>query len=107
MKYSCGKDIVTIIRTAIEVINYVKSRGKGIRFCSENSFRSNLVDLLTIYSAVDKVHVDRVSIADTVGVATPTDVAELVRTLRGVVGCDIESHFHNDTGWVLLLVEMV
>ena len=25
-------------------------------------------------------------------------VYELVRTLRGVVSCDIECHFHNDTG---------
>lgn len=23
---------------------------------------------------------------------------DLVRTLRAVVGCDIEAHFHNDTG---------
>lgn len=37
-------------------------------------------------------------IADTVGVATPREVYDLVRTLRGVVRCDIECHFHNDTG---------
>lgn len=30
--------------------------------------------------------------------ATPRQVYDLVRTLRGVVGCDIETHFHNDTG---------
>lgn len=36
--------------------------------------------------------------ADTVGCATPRQVFDLVRTLRGVVSCDIETHFHNDTG---------
>ena len=30
--------------------------------------------------------------------ATPRQVFDLVRTLRGVVSCDIETHFHNDTG---------
>lgn len=98
MQHSHGKDIADINRTAIEVIKYVKAQGKEIRFSSEDSFRSDLVDLLTVYSAVDKVGVDRVGIADTVGVATPSEVSGLVRTLRGVVGCDIECHFHNDTG---------
>lgn len=43
------------------VIEFVKSRGIEIRFSSEDSFRSDLVDLLSIYSAVDKVGVNRVS----------------------------------------------
>ncbi|KAL8796284.1 MAG: hypothetical protein Q9195_001399 [Heterodermia aff. obscurata] len=90
---------MTYIRnTAIEVIEFVKSKGIEIRFSSEDSFRSDLVDLLSIYSAVDKVGVNRVGIADTVGCASPRQVYDLVRTLRGVVGCDIETHFHNDTG---------
>lgn len=52
-----------IKNTAIEVIQYVKSRGIEVRFSSEDSFRSDLVDLLTIYSAVDRVGVTRVGIA--------------------------------------------
>ena len=68
-KYSHGKDNYAIQKTAIEVIEYVKSSGKEVRFSSEDSFRSDLVDLLTIYSAVDKVGVGRVGIADTVGCA--------------------------------------
>jgi homocitrate synthase len=47
---------------------------------------------------VDKIGVNRVGIADTVGCANPRQVYELVRTLRGVVKCDIEIHLHNDTG---------
>ena len=87
-----------ITKTAIEVINFVKSKSIEIRFSSEDSFRSDLVDLLSIYQTVDKIGVDRVGIADTVGCANPRQVYELVRTLRGVVSCDIEIHLHNDTG---------
>ncbi|BGP55719.1 hypothetical protein JCM8202_005716 [Rhodotorula sphaerocarpa] len=97
-KYSHGKDITYIIKSAVEVIEFVKSKGIEVRFSSEDSFRSDLVDLLSIYRAVDKVGVNRVGIADTVGCANPRQVYELVRTLRGVVSCDIECHFHDDSG---------
>ncbi|GJN90736.1 hypothetical protein Rhopal_003750-T1 [Rhodotorula paludigena] len=97
-KYSHGKDITYIIKSAIEVIEFVKSKGIEVRFSSEDSFRSDLVDLLSIYRAVDKVGVNRVGIADTVGCANPRQVYDLVRTLRGVVSCDIECHFHDDSG---------
>jgi homocitrate synthase len=97
-EFSHGKDIPYIIGSAIEVIEFVKSQGLEVRFSSEDSFRSDLVDLLTIYRAVDKIGVNRVGIADTVGVANPRQVYDLVRTLRGIVSCDIEFHGHNDTG---------
>ncbi|KAG6137249.1 Saccharopine dehydrogenase [Claviceps purpurea] len=97
-EHSHGKDMAYITKTAIEVIEYVKSQGREVRFSSEDSFRSDLVDLLSLYKAVDAVGVHRVGVADTVGCATPRQVYDLVRTLRGVVSCDIETHFHNDTG---------
>ena len=97
-EFSHGKDIPYIIDSAIEVIEYVKSQGLEVRFSSEDSFRSDLVDLLTVYRAVDKIGVHRVGIADTVGVANPRQVYDLVKTLRGIVHCDIEFHGHNDTG---------
>jgi homocitrate synthase len=97
-EHSHGKDMDYIHKTAIEVIEFVKSHNIEIRFSSEDSFRSELVDLLSIYRTVDQIGVNRVGIADTVGCASPRQVYDLVRTLRGVVSCDIETHFHNDTG---------
>ncbi len=97
-QFSHGKSIPEIIEAAIEVITYIKSQGFEVRFSSEDSFRSDLVDLLMVYRAVDELGVDRVGIADTVGVATPRQVYDLVSTLRSVVHCDIEFHGHNDTG---------
>lgn len=84
-EHSHGKDMEYIVKTAVEVIEYVKSKGLEVRFSSEDSFRSDLVDLLYLYKAVDKAGVNRVGIADTVGCATPRQVYDLVRTLRSVV----------------------
>lgn len=97
-EHSHGKDMNYIAQSAIEVIEFVKSKGIEIRFSSEDSFRSDIVDLLNIYRTVDKIGVNRVGIADTVGCANPRQVYELVKTLKLVVSCDIECHFHNDTG---------
>ncbi|KAI0279277.1 hypothetical protein BGY98DRAFT_1096241 [Russula aff. rugulosa BPL654] len=92
-EFSHGKDMTYITKAAIE--------GIEVRFSTEDSFRSDLVDLLSIYQTVDKIGVNRVGIADTVGCANPRQVYELVRTLRGVVACDIEIHLHNDTGMAI------
>lgn len=95
---SHGKDIKAIIEHSREVIEFVKAQGCNVRFSSEDTFRSDKSDLLKIYAAADSVGVNRVGLADTVGVATPTQVRELVADVRAVVHCDIEFHGHNDTG---------
>ncbi|KAJ6625743.1 hypothetical protein B0H10DRAFT_2000422 [Mycena sp. CBHHK59/15] len=100
-EFSHGKDMAYITKTAIEVINFVKSKNIEVRFSSEDSFRSDLGDIVSIYQAVDKIGVNRVGIADTVGCANPRQVYDLVRTVRGAVGCDIEVHLHNDTGMAI------
>lgn len=97
-EFSHGKSIDQIIESAREVIGYIQSQGIEVRFSSEDSFRSNEEDLLRIYEAVDRLGVNRVGIADTVGVATPRQVFALVSEIRRHVSCDIEFHGHNDAG---------
>ncbi|KAH6909045.1 homocitrate synthase [Coprinopsis sp. MPI-PUGE-AT-0042] len=79
------------VDVAIEVIEFVKSKGIEVRFSSEDSFRSDLVDLLSIYQTVDKIGVNRVGIADTVGCANPRQVYDLVRTLRSAGATHIDT----------------
>lgn len=97
-KFSHGKSIPQIIDAACEVVSYIKGQGLEVRFSSEDSFRSEESDLLAVYQAVDALGINRVGIADTVGVATPMRVYDLVTKLRAVVKCDIEFHGHNDSG---------
>lgn len=108
-EHSHGKDMEYITKSAIEVIEYIKSKGLEVRceyksiplaairqpasltpprtlflynansieVSSEDSFRSDLVDLLSLYKKVDEIGVNRVGIADTVGCATPRQVYEV------------------------------
>jgi isopropylmalate/homocitrate/citramalate synthase len=49
------QDMEYIIKQATEVIKFIQSKGLEVRFSSEDSFRSDLVDLLNLYKTVDKV----------------------------------------------------
>jgi homocitrate synthase len=97
-QFSHGKEIDEIIDLACEVVTFIHSQGVEVRFSTEDSFRSAPQDIFDVYEAVDAIGVDRVGIADTVGVATPRQVYELVGALRRRVSCDIEFHGHNDAG---------
>ncbi len=96
--FSHGKDIPTIIEMAHDVVSYLLSQGVEARFSTEDSFRSERDDIFRIYQEVDSLGVNRVGIADTVGVATPFQVYDIVSELRKRVSCDVEFHGHNDSG---------
>ena len=95
---SHGRSLDEVVEIACQVIGHVRSAGREIRFSCEDAFRSDLEEILTVYRAVDACGPDRVGVADTVGVATPREVEEMVVAVRAAVGCDIEFHGHNDTG---------
>jgi len=97
-EFSHGKSVDEIICEAKNVITFIKDHGKEVRFSSEDSFRSTEGDLLKVYKAVDSFGVDRVGVADTVGIATPRQCYALAVELRHHVSCDIEFHGHNDAG---------
>lgn len=96
--FSHGKTVDQIIEIGTRVVRYVQQQGLEVRFSSEDSFRSEPRDLLRVYQAIDRLHPQRVGLADTVGIATPNQVYELVSMVRKAVDCDIEFHAHNDTG---------
>jgi len=97
-EFSHGKSVDEIIEGAREVITFIRDHGKEVRFSSEDSFRSTEGDLLKVYKAVDAMGVNRVGVADTVGIATPRQCYALAVELRHHVSCDIEFHGHNDAG---------
>jgi homocitrate synthase len=96
--FSHGKSVDEIIECGTQVVRFIQGRGLEVRFSSEDSFRSDPKDLLRVYQAIDRLHPQRVGLADTVGIATPGQVFELVSMVRKAVDCDIEFHAHNDTG---------
>jgi homocitrate synthase len=101
MQHSHGKSINQIIDLAAEVLTFIREQAPDVilRFSTEDSFRSRESDLLRVYLAVaDLGLVQRLGVADTVGVATPAQVSALVHQLVRLTGLDTEFHGHNDSG---------
>jgi homocitrate synthase len=96
-QYSHGKSLEQIIELGQEVVEYLNSQGMETRFSTEDTFRSNFADVMTVYRAMDIAGVNRVGVADTVGIADPMHTYNLISNLRDVVSCDIEFHGHNDS----------
>jgi homocitrate synthase len=95
---SHGRSLDEIIDQARGVIDYLQQHPVEIRFSCEDAFRTPLPDLLRVYEPIAATGIHRIGLADTVGIATPTQVAEVTSAVRAAVSCDIEFHGHNDTG---------
>jgi homocitrate synthase len=97
--FSHGRRIDQILDDAVPLIRRIRSAGRYVRFSAEDAFRSDLVDLLTVFDAVVDAGVQRIGLPDTTGIATPRQVEQLVLLCaQRYPHSGIEFHGHNDTG---------
>lgn len=97
--FSHGRRIDQMLENAVPLIRRIRSAGRYVRFSAEDAFRSDLVDLLTVFDAVVEAGVQRIGLPDTTGIATPRQVEQLVHLCaERYPHVGIEFHGHNDTG---------
>jgi len=97
--FSHGRGVGQIVADAVPLIRRIRALGRYVRFSAEDAFRSDLVDLLTIFDAAVDAGVQRIGLPDTVGIATPRQVEQLVRLCtERYPHVGIEFHGHNDSG---------
>src|SRR5579872_3179878 len=97
--YSHGRRVEQMIAEAVPLIRTIRASGRYVRFSAEDAFRSDLVDLLTVFDAVVEAGVQRIGLPDTVGIASPRQVEQLVQLCaERYPHVGIEFHGHNDTG---------
>ncbi len=97
--YSHGRRVEQMIAEAVPLIRHIRAAGRYVRFSAEDAFRSDIIDLLMIFDAVVEAGVQRIGLPDTVGIATPRQVEQLVSLCaERYPHVGIEFHGHNDTG---------
>jgi homocitrate synthase len=102
--YNHGKDFDDIIRRARSLLEEVRRHHPHLilRFSGEDAFRTPEPHLFRVYDQIVPF-VDRLGTPDTVGVATPTQVAQRIKALRErYPAMDFEGHFHDDRGFGLV-----
>ncbi len=77
---------------------YVKSHGFECMFSAMDATRTDLPFLLDLYRVAEEAGADIVNVPDTVGVAEPFGIYELVGAVYRTVKIPISIHCHNDFG---------
>lgn len=86
------------INNIIDSIKYAKDIGLKVRFTCEDASRTDRNELIYLYTEAVRAGADRISVADTVGILTPSQTSELISDIRKNISADIHVHFHNDFG---------
>lgn len=87
------------LEKAIWAVEYVKSHGVEVEFSAEDATRTDLEFLKKVYKGVVDAGADYLDIPDTVGVAYPERMKDIVSAVKEVSGNAVISvHCHNDFG---------
>ena len=82
-----------------EMVEYARQHGVKVRFTAEDATRADYGFLVEVVRTARDAGADRVSIADTVGIATPYGIRRLIERLRSdAPGVEFDIHAHNDLG---------
>jgi homocitrate synthase len=102
-EYNAQRPLPEAIALATDVLKTVRQQYPDmyIRFSAEDAFRTTQHDMLELYDAIYP-YVNTFGMPDTVGLAEPEDVTEIVGRLRKrYPKVALECHFHNDRGLAL------
>jgi len=81
-----------------ESIMYAKEKGLKVRFTPEDATRTDPDYLEEAIRAATEAGADRISIADTVGTATPFSYGKLIEDVVSKTDVPVHTHCHNDYG---------
>ena len=99
LRVKLKKTVDELIPEVTRVTEYAASRGLRVGFSTEDSTRSDLMDLVRIYRAAIDAGAERVGLTDTVGCMTPNGLAQLVQKVRRALNdFPLSVHLHNDFG---------
>jgi len=87
-----------VLKTAAEGVRQAKSYGVTVEFSAEDATRSNVDFLVNLYKTVVDAGADRIDVPDTVGVALPRPMFDLIQRIRKEIKVPIAVHCHDDMG---------
>jgi len=95
-----------VLKQVPRAISYAKSRGYKVRYTAEDAFRADPAFLKQVVARAVEAGADSISLPDTSGGASPTDVRRVYGEISSLLKeagsrCLIEAHFHNDMGMAL------
>jgi isopropylmalate/homocitrate/citramalate synthase len=95
-----GVDREAMLERIVYAVSFAVEQGLTVAFFGVDGTRAELGYFETVYKTAVEAGAREVVVVDTIGVATPEAVAELVGRTREWLGADVPIHFHghNDFG---------
>ncbi|WP_425545307.1 LeuA family protein [Halarchaeum salinum] len=87
-----------VLERSVTAVEQVADAGVEVMYSPMDVTRTDPEYLAEVLEAVDSAGVDWVNLPDTVGIATPTRFADLVRYVREHTDARIDVHCHDDFG---------
>ena len=101
LRYKLKMTREEVLRKATTAVEYAHARGLKTSLSTEDSTRSDIGYMLTVYHAAEKAGAARLGITDTVGVASPDAISYVVKKIRSETKAPLAAHLHNDFGFAL------
>ena len=101
LKVHFKKDLDQVCDRVSDAVSYAKDHGLRVRYTPEDTIRSDFGSVERVSRVALEAGADRISVADTVGAATPSVMGAFVRRLIDETGAKVNVHCHNDLGMAL------
>jgi 2-isopropylmalate synthase len=106
-QYAEGWEIDHLLRLTEEAVGFAVREGMPVMYVTEDTTRADPQTLRQLYSTAIRAGARRVCISDTVGHATPSGAAAVVRFIAGVIeecggGVGIDWHGHRDRDFAVI-----
>ncbi len=101
LRYKLKMTREEVLRRATTAVEYAHARGLKTSLSTEDSTRSDIGFMLSVYHAAEKAGASRLGITDTVGVASPDAMAYVVSKIRAETKAPLAAHLHDDFGFAL------
>lgn len=99
LKYKVKKNHKWILKRMTESIHLARQRGIRVSVGFEDATRAKTDFLTLMATTAERCGAERIRIADTVGIYSPSQTTNLIKTLRlKLENCSLGFHAHNDFG---------
>ena len=96
--HTIKKSHAEVVAITSDIVGYTRDHIGEVMFSAMDATRTAPGDLIEVYRAAVDAGATIINVPDTVGIATPTSMHNLVQFIDANVACPIDIHCHNDFG---------
>ena len=97
-KHTIRKSHEEVVNTTGEIVRYASDHADKVLFSAMDATRTGILELTEVFYEAVGAGATAINVPDTVGIATPTSMQEMIRALRPKIPVTIDVHCHNDFG---------